>query len=185
MLLVFIFVIIFFIIVFILSCNIKLNISISDRGYRIMIYVFIFRKFCIYRINSNQLLKRINKKSYKIGDSKFILKFIKNLNIRADKLYAKLYVSTAEVQSTALISGILNNIITFLLLSLNVKITKNKIKYKVIPIYSSKKIFHVKFKCIFSISLVHIISTFIRTKIGDEINGRKSSNRRAYGYRHE
>lgn len=185
MLLVFIFVIIFFIIVFILSSNIKVNIAISDNGYRIMIYVFIFRKFCIYRINSNQLLKRINKKSYKIGDSKFILKFIKNLNIRADKLYAKLYVSTAEVQSTALISGILNNIITFLLVSLNVKITKNKIKYKVVPIYSNKKVFHIKIKCIFSTSLVHIISTLIRIKIGDEMNGRKSSNRRAYGYRYE
>lgn len=185
MLLVFIFVIIFFIIVSILSCNIKLNISISDRGYRIMIYVFVFRKFCIYRINSNQLFKRIKKKSYKIGDSKFILKLIKNLNIRADKLYARFYISTAEVQSTALISGLLNNIITFLLVSLNIKITKNKIKYKVTPIYSKKKVFNIKIKCIFSISLVHIISTFIRIKIGDEINGRKSSNRRAYGYRYE
>ena len=97
---------------------------------------------------------------------------IRKLNIRADYIYAKIYLGTSEVQSTAIITGILNSIIGIIISGLNIKITKDNFRYEVIPVYTSNIVFNLKIKCIFSSSLVHIISTFIKKKIGDVRNGR-------------
>ena len=173
MLLVFIFLIISLIIISFLLCSIKLYITICDSGYKVTICFCILEKICIYKGDLNSLTKRLNKNKPKtIVDLKSVIRLIRRLNIIADKIYAKIYIGTSEVQSTAIITGILNSIIGIIISGLNVKITKDNLKYKVIPIYSSKKVFHVKIKCIFSIGLVHIISTFIKKKIGDVRNGR-------------
>ena len=173
MLLVFILVIILLIVIFILSCNIKLYITINNSGYKITVYFFILKKLCIYKSNLNSLSQNFKfKKNKSIGNRRSWIKYIRKLNVRADKIYSKIYISTSEVQSTAILTGILDSIIGVIISYLNVKITKDKFFYKVIPIYSSNKVLYIKIKCIFSSSLVHIISTFIRTKIGDVRNGR-------------
>lgn len=173
MLLVFIFVVLLLIVILIVSCVIKFYITINDNGYKITICFFIFEKICIYKSNLNSLIKRFKKsKSRSMKDIKTNLKIIRKLNVKADKIYSKIYICTSEVQSTAIITGILNSIIGITFSGLNIKITKDNFIYKVIPIYSNKKVLHIKIKCIFSSSLVHIISTFIRTKIGDVRNGR-------------
>ncbi len=173
MLLVFIFVLLLLIVILIFSCDIKLYITICDSGYKVTICFCILEKICIYKGDLNSLTKRLNKNKPKaIFNLKSVIRLIRRLNIIADKIYAKIYIGTSEVQSTAIITGILNSIIGIIISGLNVKITKDNLKYRVFPIYSSKKVFHVKIKCIFSIGLVHIISTFIKKKIGDVRNGR-------------
>ena len=173
MLLVFIFFTIVSLIIFLFFSSIKIYITISDSGYKVTICVFILKKIRIYKHDLNLSAKGLKKnKSKAIVDKKNVINYIRKLNIRADHIYAKIYVGTSEVQSTAIVAGILNSIIGIFISCLNIKITKENCKYKVIPIYSSNIVFHLKIKCIFSTSLVHIISTFMKKKIGDVRNGR-------------
>ena len=186
MLLVFIFFIAMLIIRAILSCNIKLNIIINDSGHKIIISALIFEKICIFKTDFYSLLKRIkSRKSRWRLKKKEIFNVIRNLNVRADEINARILIGTSEVQSTAIISGLVNTFIGIIFSSLKIKINKDNFKYKVIPIYSNKNVFHIKIKCIFSFSLVNIINTFIKLKIGDVKHGRRASNRGAYGYCNE
>lgn len=192
MLLVFIFIILVLLLILfgaIYSCNIRLNIIINNNGYKIVILVYIFGKICVYKTDFNTLTKRFSKKKHPkwMRNKKFIIKFIKGLDIKADKIDISAFISTTEVEPTAIFSGVLNSLIGIIIAYLNIHINKDDFKYKVVPVYSNKKVFYVKIKCIICLDLVHIISTINRCiKDWRCVNyGRKSSNRRAYGYRHE
>lgn len=186
-------VLIFFIIIIIIaSIKIKIFIQIKENKLELFIKFYIFGKILIGKINLNKMRtknnKRIQEEIKKIDINKKelvkrIYKTIKQTNINLEYLEFYIDICTTDVILTSYSVAVLSNIITFLLKILSLNINYKKCSYKINPIYSDKKILNIKLNCIISTNLVHIISIIYRNmkEWRCDKNGRRASNRRAYG----
>lgn len=187
MLLVFIFLL--FLIIAAISCNIKFVISISNNRITGNLIVCIFGKIRLLNLDLNKRRKNfLEAKKWRVErDKKNIIKIIKMLNFRVEKFNLNIDICTGSPPLTALASSFVSIFIGCISSSKFFNINFQKFHYKVQPRYTSESEINVKFNCIISQSLVHIICViyrFAQDRRGEEY-GRKSSNRRAYGNGYE
>ena len=102
---------------------------------------------------------------------------LKKLRAEIEYLNLELKIGTVAVIST-LISIILPYLIK--------RYQKDKYYYKILPLYNNNA-YEIKFDCIINIKLVHIINIlYYQFKKGRKKNdGKRTSNRRSYGYSYE
>lgn len=184
MLLVFYFLlIILLLIAAILSCNVKIIIEANNKGHIIYACLYVFKFICLYKTDISKINHKMKNKN--TLDKKRIIRIIRYLKLHLEELNIKIHIGANDSCITAILTGIINsvvyNIFSFFNLRINVK--KNNFYISIIPVFENKKVLNIKFRCIISINLVHIISTIYRCKKDWRCKdyGRKSSNRRAYG----
>ncbi|MBO5349127.1 MAG: hypothetical protein J6A89_04845 [Clostridia bacterium] len=189
-------VVIFFIIIIIaiISMQIKLYIKINKNKLNTILRIYIFKKILIGKINlSNHKRNKIKNKEITniVNDKKtlikFIYKIIKETSLKLEKLKLKIDVSTTDPILTSYFVMIISNIITILLKKTKLKIDYSNCKYIINPLYINEKILNIKLNCIISSNLVHITYIIYKNlkKWRCDVNGRRASNRRAYGYSNE
>ena len=182
-------ILLFFIIGAIISCKIKLNIIINNSGYNMVVYIFIFEKICVFRSSISNISSKFKgkKKQEWLNDKLFITNLIRKIKFKADILKIKIKIGIADAPSTAVLTGLISSAIGFGIEALNIQINKQNYYYRIFPSYSNQKELNIKFKCIISQNLVHIINIIYRNVKDWRCvkNGRKSSNRRAYGNSYE
>lgn len=188
MLLVFIFLLF---ITAILTLKIKLFIQVKEKKSEVIIKFYIFKILPIGKINTKKINKRFNnainikiKNKIKLINTREIIKIIiKYSNLHLEYLKLKLDICLAEAVLTSYSVAILSSFIALLIKQLDIHVNHKNFFYKVTPIYTDEIIMNIEIKCIISTNLVHII-TIICKSIKEwrrEDNGRKPSNRRAYG----
>ena len=176
--------ILFVITLTIVSMKIKIVIQIQNNKFNMIMKFYIFGKLLVGKINlykNKKQNKKNKKKSTKKELIKLVYTIIKKAKTNLEFLDLQIDICTTDVILTSYSVAIISNTITFLLKKL--KVNYKSCNYKINPIYSNKKILNIKLKSIISANLVHII-TIIYRNIKEwrcENNGRKTSNRRAYG----
>lgn len=186
MLLVFI---LFIIILTIANIKIKIVIQIQNNKLDLIMKFYIFGKLLVGKINlyksknQNKKGKKTRKKITKKELRKLVYIVIKNAKTNLEFLDLKIDICTTDVVLTSYSVAIISNAITFVLKKLKTKINYKKCSYKINPMYVDKKILNIELNGIISANLVHIISIIYRNmkEWRCEKNGRKTSNRRAYG----
>lgn len=184
-------VIIFFLIIIIaiISLEIKLYVKINKNKLNFNLKLYIFKKILVGKIDlkEKKMKKTTNKDINKlINDKKSLFKFIyrviKESKLNLKKLDLKIDVCTTDPILTSYFVMIISNIITFILKKTNLKIDYKNCKYVINPYYINKKILNIELNCIISSNLVHIIYIIYRNfrKWRCDINGRRTSNRKAY-----
>lgn len=137
----------------------------------------IFKKFNITKNIKENILK--NKKDiFKIEN----IRYIKQLDIKIDKLNLYIDLCTADSIFTAFSVAILASAISMILARNMKKYDNNKYNYMITPIYKNKPSLKVKLSCIINIKIVHIINVIymlINKKRSVEYDER-TSDRRAY-----
>jgi len=175
---------IIFIISVIASCNIKLSIKIKNGKFSAFLFIYILGKICVLNLNLNN---RRKKKDKWLRNKKYILNNIGKINFRVERFKLNVKICTGIPELTAFFTGIIGTFLGVIMSFKNLKINFQNYYFKIQPIYTDKPIIDVKFSCIISLSLVHIICVIYRI-VKDwrrENYGRKSSNRRAYGNGYE
>lgn len=189
---------VFILLIFILAIiTIKLKIFIyaDNNSNKFVLQICTFYIIPIAKIDLRKLQEKLkykynNKFKDKINyiEIKKVIKIIKEsgyLNLEKFNLNAE--ISAGDVIITPYIVAASSSVVAFIIRYFNFVVNKKRFKYKIKPIYENKKIFHFKFSCIISSTIVHIISILFRIlhEWRCEQNGRKSSYRRANGYNHE
>lgn len=178
-------------------CTLKIKLFIYIDGhihkYYAKLYLFSFLrigKFDLSKFN-NKYKYNWNKKLKGAIDFKLIKKQLKevkrNRKIKLEKLSIKADICITDAVLTSYFAALISAFIPLIIRLFNFKINYKKFFYRINPIYDSKKVLNIKVQCIISANLVHIISTISKTmkEWRSEENGRKSSNRRAYGHCYE
>lgn len=170
----------------IFSCRLRLCVRADGSKYELVLCVYIFSKICIYKTElskSGKEKSKTMKNNYLFEEKKFIAVFIKNIKFHVEKFNLVIKIGTGDSPSTAILAGSITATIGILIKKMHFKVKRKKLKYNVIPVYLPEPTFCIKFNCIISQNMVHIIVIFFRN-LKDwrcEKNGRKSSNRKAYG----
>lgn len=185
MLLVFILFIIIFVIA---SIKIKIVIKIKDNKLNFIVKFYIFSRLLLGKINlyknkkSNKKSKNQKKRITKKELRKLVYILIKKAKTNLEFLNLQIDICTTDPILTSYSVAIISNVITLIFKKLKTKINYENCSYKIIPIYSDKKILNIELNSIISANLVHII-TIIYRNIKEwrcEKNGRETSYRRSY-----
>ena len=108
---------------------------------------------------------------------------LKKIKFDLEKFKLKIDISTSDAVLTSYMVAIVSSFIGILLKVTNMQINYKNFRYIIKPIYQNEKILNIRFACIISTNLVHIITIICKSLIEwrCEDNGRKSPNRKAYG----
>lgn len=184
-----IFILLFFIML-ICSIEIKLIICVKNKKSSIHLKIYILKSILIGKINLNNSNKKINEKlklKMQHVDKKELIKrgynLLKKVKFDLEKFKLKIDISTSDGVLTSYMVAIVSSFIGILLKVTNMQINYKNFRYIIKPIYQNEKILNIRFACIISTNLVHIITIICKSLIEwrCEDNGRKSPNRKAYG----
>ena len=184
-----IFILLFFIIL-LLSIQIKLIICVKNEKMTMYLKLYILKVILIGKFNLNKSNEKINEKlklKMKNTDKKELVKrgyrLLKKVKFNLEQFKLKIDISTADSVLTSYMVAVVSSFIGILLKITNMQINYKDFRYIVKPIYLNEKILNIRFACIISTNLVHIITIICKSLIEwrREDNGRKSSNRKAYG----
>ena len=184
-----IFILLFFIML-ICSIEIKLIICVKDEKSSIHLKIYILKSILIGKINLKNSNKKINEKlklKMQNVDKKELIKrgynLLKKIKFDLEKFKLKIDISTSDAVLTSYMVAIVSSFIGILLKVTNMQINYKNFRYIIKPIYQNEKILNIRFACIISTNLVHIITIICKSLIEwrCEDNGRKSPNRKAYG----
>lgn len=184
-----IFILLFFIML-ICSIEIKLIICVKDKKSSIHLKIYILKSILIGKTNLNNSNKKINEKlklKMQNVDQKELIKrgynLLKKIKFDLEKFKLKIDISTSDAVLTSYMVAIVSSFIGILLKVANMQINYKNFRYIIKPIYQNEKILNIRFACIISTNLVHIITIICKSLIEwrCEDNGRKSPNRKAYG----
>lgn len=170
--------------------NDKVKFKLS-KNYKIKIMLKFLKLIPIfyYKIDYKKINKIIDKmkrnnntRTFKILSK---LDYIKNLHIKLLDFNFKIIFGTENAEITALSVPIIYTIIAFILNNF-IQIYNKKPNIKINPIYNNQNFIYIEFSSIFSIKMIHIISTICvnRQKERGDKNVR-TSNRRTYEYNYE
>lgn len=181
-----VFILILFFIIIILSIKLKFYIRVKENKHYIFFNIYMLGRIKLYS-NSIDTIKR--KKISKVKsnkspiDTEFFINLIKSKKCILEEFYLKMNVCTTDVIITSYVVAIVSSFIGIVTKLSHFKINSKKFYFKINPVYTNKKILNIKLKCIITVNLVHIICIFFRSKKDwrSDVNGRKSSNRKAYG----
>ena len=111
---------------------------------------------------------------------------LKKLKAEIEYLNLELKIGTEDVILTSFIVAVISTLISIILPYLIKRYQKDKYYYKILPLYNNNA-YEIKFDCIINIKLVHIINIlYYQFKKGRKKNdGKRTSNRRSYGYSYE
>lgn len=125
------------------------------------------------KIEKAKIFNKNKDKKQKVLIKKAIKKLLKQIKI--DKINLKICVDTTSVSITSYIVAIISTIISNIIRTGIKKFNHEKHSFEVSPIYKNENYLYVKFNCIISIKVVHIINMF---KLIGGKNNERSSNRR-------
>ena len=133
-----------------------------------------------YQSINNKILQKIN---LNLQSEIKSLKNITKIPFVFNKVNIKVDLSLGDSFLTSLAIGTLSTIISILIAR---KIeNKENCKYKINPVFTDEPKIKIKLNCIISIKIVHIINTvYMLFKKRSEKDGKQTSNRRTYAYRH-
>ena len=118
--------------------------------------------------------------------NKLMLKLLKNIDFTVEELNLKGYIGTEDAAFTAITAGIINIIISLVLMNKVKNYEKDKFSYGLETVYVNQNIVNLEFNCIISIKIVHIINIiYILSKKEGVKKNERTSNRRTYAYSHE
>lgn len=118
--------------------------------------------------------------------NKLMLKLLKNIDFTVEELNLKGYIGTEDAAFTAIKAGIINIIISLVLMNKVKNYAKDKFSYGLETVYVNQNIVNLEFNCIISIKIVHIINIiYILSKKEGVKKNERTSNRRTYAYSHE
>ena len=198
--------IIFIIILIIMNSNLKIEIQDFkaeintqndkvkfklSKNYKIKIMLKFLKLIPIfyYKIDYKKINKIIDKmkrnnntRTFKILSK---LDYIKKLHIKLLDFNFKIIFGTENAEITALSVPIIYTIIAFILNNL-IQIYSKKPNIKINPIYNNQNFICIEFSSIFSIKMIHIISTICVNKQKERGDKNvRTSNRRTYEYNYE
>lgn len=172
-----------------------------NNKYRIIIKIYTFNKIPIFKskinqekiqkILSNQKIKEnIEKEKTKIIENKNaidkeLIKDMKNIKPKIEKIKLNIIVGTENAALTAFIIPVIS---TILALALKNTLNNNQQHqfFKVQPIYRDQNLINIKLSGIIEIKMIHIINTICivnKKRKGDK--NERTSNRRSYDYSYE
>ena len=168
----------------------------SNRKTQVIISLCLFKHIKWFGLSLDN--KKFNKIYEKIKLGKINLKKLeqdfelrdllqlKKLKAEITYLDLSLKVGTEDVILTSFIVFAISTLISVILPYLIKKYEKDKYKYKILPLYNNNA-YEIKFDCIINVKLVHIINIlYYQFKKGRKKNdGKRTSNRRSYGYSYE
>ncbi|MCI8273376.1 MAG: DUF2953 domain-containing protein [Clostridia bacterium] len=149
-----------------LIINTEANKILNDE-YKIYLYLVVFNKIKLFRIN----VKKIDFRKLKFLNNNIDIKFLKNKeiklnykeifeNIKIDikEIELQIQISIQDAATNAIIAGIVSALLGIII---------KKPKYEVIPIYANKNFLKINLNCIISIYLMQYIYKLIYNKFSD------------------
>lgn len=184
------------VIIFILVIFAKAKIYISIREDKLNASLIIkslgipFLKIDLVRLiekikrKRNERNSREDRAKRKRIEKNIVKRFSKAKSIYLKKLNLETNISTGDAILTSFLVTTLNSGIAIFFKVMGFRINSKNVKYKVYPVYSPQKVTDIYLDCILSVNLVHTIF-IILSEWRCDINGRKTSNRKSYGYCNE
>lgn len=144
--------------------------------YKITIKFYILKKINYLKldITKNKIEKVfMNKNINKMMEKNIDIKQISNLgkmNFKLKQMNLKIYLGLEDAALNAIMVGIISSSISIIMGILidknilkieNKKVKKNKIYWKIVPIYQNKNLLNIDLDCIISFKLIHIIYIII------------------------
>ena len=144
--------------------------------YKITIKFYILKKINYLKldITKNKIEKAfMNKNINKMMEKNIDIKQISNLgkmNFKLKQMNLKIYLGLEDAALNAIMVGIISSSISIIMGILidknilkieNKKVKKNKIYWKIVPIYQNKNLLNIDLDCIISFKLIHIIYIII------------------------
>ena len=191
------------IILFLISLTLKIKIEIKNlnlilpskekinKESKLTLNIYILKKIKISEINLKKVKmdnEKIKEKmdnfrdNIKDGLNKNIIKYIKNINYKIEKLDLNVFIGLEDASTTAISVGIISSLIVLAI--------KNKIKnpeiarFQVLPVYN-ENFLKVELNGIFTFNIVNIkniIKFLMKGRVNKNV---KPSYRRSYAYNNE
>lgn len=160
---------------------------------------YLFSKIRVFRlkIDKDKLkkaalkdkLKKVNFEKLKIDKPlrKENIEAMKKIQIKLREFRLELEIGTENVLISSFLVTFFSTIISLFLTKTIKEFNEEDYSFRIKPIYIGENIVKMKFNCILSIKVVHIIYiiyTYLKEK-GEWKKNERTSNRRSYGYSYE
>ena len=162
----------------------KINNRYINKNYRVIVSLCVFN-IKIFRLNVTKdklerkiIRENVDKFKMKIKEDKNnfdikSLRFIKDLNIKFEKLNIDIRLGIEDAEVTAILVGGISGVVANLIKNVNNK------KFLVLPVYG-KNILNVSVESIITIKMIHIIYIIYNMKRVRRKENVRTSNRRSY-----